>query len=670
MATFYLDPEGGNDANNGTTFALRKRTLASFGATPVGGDVIRVMATPAAVVLGTGTWTDNSSDITALPSGYITIVEAANAAWTAGPTGVTTTTQTTSKIGATSSSFSTLAGFSGAAFPNALVAYRATATNLDLSAYTGLSFWMRKTSAGGNLTPDGRIRIRLCSDAAGTTSLQELSFTYPFSSGTAAITNNQWTPVVLQTNAALPSGINSIAIYMGSSPTASTFIINNIVAIKGDTDPLHISHRSVIGKNTVGEPAYYPIQGFTSSTALQVSPHGSIPTTLRPYRGTTETVNTYVIRPVNPYMTMAQRTAGASGTIGNPIIFSGGWDTTAMSTQSGHTFWGGDYYFSSMLSFTARFSWRFEGFSSTQHSDGPFTLGATTRDIETRMTHMVGTLLPVLSSGATQGSQGDSSIDYVVMPDTGVQNGTTSNTAPCVFRSKLITGSLSNALISGTANSEDTDFLNEVDAITNCAGTAVAVKSAGQVGYLRGCTFNQNLNNVTGSTVGFYLDSCTFTDGFKVTASTGHSGYTFLTNIGNDPQLFRQFHFGYNVISQAAVTDGSSKAVELSVTNASIRTQLAPARVLLATIAVLGGGPVTVTARARRSAVGAFVAGIRVPGKGVQGVVEQTSLASAAVNTWETLSVTFTPTVNGVVELWGFASGAVASAYFDNILVS
>lgn len=669
MATFYLDPTNGNDANNGTTFALRKRTPAAF-TTLVAGDVVRIIQTPVSALVGTATWTDNAADITNLPTDYVKAVEPGNAAWTAAPMGITTSTSIARKLGATSSKFNVLAAFASATFP-AQVAFRATVANLDLSGHTGLSFWMRKTTVGGNLFPDGRFRIRLCSDTAGLVSLQELPFTYPNAAGTVSIVNGQWTPVVLQTNAPLPSGINSVAIYMSADPGACSFVINNMVAIKGDTDPLHMSHRSVIGKRTVAEPQFYPIQAFTTNTSLQISPHGSAPTTLRPYRGVTETVNTYALRPINPYLSTAQRTIANSGTEGNPIIWSGGWDTASMSTQTGSTTWTGDYFFSSAFTLANKISLRFEGMNVTHYSNGPIGLDTGCRNLEMRFGQMVGVLLPVVSSGSTLGSQGDTSIDYVVMCDGPVQNGTTSNTAPCVFRSKLVTGSLGNGVQSGTANSEDTDFINEIDAITNCAGIGFGASTAGQVGVLRGCTFNQNLNNVAGTTVGSILDSCTFVDGFKISAPTGHSGYSYLTNIGNDPQLHRQIHYGFEAFTQAAVVNTpGGKAWELAVNSAAARTTLAPARVLLSTIAVLGGGPVTISVSVRRSTISPFTAGIRCSGKIVQGVVEQTALATAAAGVWETLSVTINPTVNGVVELWGFASGAVASAYFDDIIVS
>jgi len=76
MATFYLDPEGGNDANDGTTFANRWKTLTS-GATAARtapGDTIRIKGSPNPTSLGVnGVWTSGKRQAT------ISIVSSTNA---------------------------------------------------------------------------------------------------------------------------------------------------------------------------------------------------------------------------------------------------------------------------------------------------------------------------------------------------------------------------------------------------------------------------------------------------------------------------------------------------------------------------------------------------------------------------------------------------------------
>lgn len=76
MATFYLDFENGNDANDGTTFANRWKTVTS-GATAVRltvGDTIRIMGSPAPTSLGqSATWTSG------LPQATKSITSSTNA---------------------------------------------------------------------------------------------------------------------------------------------------------------------------------------------------------------------------------------------------------------------------------------------------------------------------------------------------------------------------------------------------------------------------------------------------------------------------------------------------------------------------------------------------------------------------------------------------------------
>ena len=50
MTVYYLDFKDGNDSNDGTSFANRKKTILSFSSTPTGGDEIRVAGQPSTLV--------------------------------------------------------------------------------------------------------------------------------------------------------------------------------------------------------------------------------------------------------------------------------------------------------------------------------------------------------------------------------------------------------------------------------------------------------------------------------------------------------------------------------------------------------------------------------------------------------------------------------------------
>ena len=67
MATYFLDYEGGNDANDGLSFANRWKTITA-GATAARiapGDTIKIMGSPDPTSLGiNATWTNKSATVT------------------------------------------------------------------------------------------------------------------------------------------------------------------------------------------------------------------------------------------------------------------------------------------------------------------------------------------------------------------------------------------------------------------------------------------------------------------------------------------------------------------------------------------------------------------------------------------------------------------------------
>ena len=65
MAIWYLDPENGNDSNDGLSFANRRKTLY----TPSGfvdGDEIRIIKSPDPTSIGNATWEKDSTWILSL----------------------------------------------------------------------------------------------------------------------------------------------------------------------------------------------------------------------------------------------------------------------------------------------------------------------------------------------------------------------------------------------------------------------------------------------------------------------------------------------------------------------------------------------------------------------------------------------------------------------------
>lgn len=316
MATFYLDFEGGNDSNDGTTFANRWKTITS-GATAARtapGDVIRIMKSPDPVSLGVnGTFTKQSHTIT-LASAVTANISLCQAAWTASAN-VTTTTSATRKEGTLSTSIAP-----AAAFTTGLLAYEATGT-LNLSAYQNVTFWIRTSSAvSANV-----LRLDLCSDTAGATPVHSITIDTAFAA-------NVWKPVTWKNGSALSSSIQSVALTALSDPGTPTILIDNIIA----TNDLHFN--SLIGtSSSATHRVWYPVKSINGTTVIiGHSQTQDASSTSRGWHDTTTTSTAYVRDCI--LITSTQTINESGNDPGNMITYSGGWDRTNMASQDGISF--------------------------------------------------------------------------------------------------------------------------------------------------------------------------------------------------------------------------------------------------------------------------------------------------------------------------------------------
>lgn len=424
MAVFYLDFENGNDANNGTTFANRWKTLTS-GATAARiapGDEIRIMGSPAPTSLGqNGVWTSqalqstknissstNASPIsitctahgystgdTVVITGHTTNTEA-NGTWeitvtgtntftldgsvgngVGGATGsarlrnntrVTLTTAVTQNIASTGPRTTAWTNAGGAntstqlqtggtpppkehqyheqitintAFTTGKVAYYTLPSTLDLSSYQQISFWFGVALAATTIAANS-LELRLCSDTVGDTAVD--TFVLPALPGGA-----RYMPVTLDKGSALGSSISSIALYVTTdlSTTANiTVFLNNIIACKASSAADSLTLTSLIGKNTTGE-TFWGIQSINGRRVMLDADTNGAPNSasVRGYYGTSGTVTTWKRETIKlgpaASGTTSLQTIQDSGSDGSPIVFSGGWDRTNMSTQTLETWLDG-----------------------------------------------------------------------------------------------------------------------------------------------------------------------------------------------------------------------------------------------------------------------------------------------------------------------------------------
>jgi hypothetical protein len=387
MATFFLDLVGGNDANNGTTFANRWKTITN-GATAARiapGDLIKIMATPDETLVGNATWTQNSKTVT-LAGAVTANITDCESAWTAS-SNVTSTADTSLFKENTKSAKHVIAG----AFTTGLAAYFATGT-IDLSGYQQVSFWIYNNLAIAAST----ISLRLCSDVAGVTTLHTIAIPAIPSTG-------QWVPITVDLGSNMNSAVKSVALYCDLDPGALTVQFDNIIACKASSSADSLSLTSLIGKvwnrvwvasttYSVGdirkptqpnrngfrykvtaqtgasgsseptwpagagcsvtdggvtwicegpEDTYYALQSINGTTVKLDNANNTQGNSGQGYGGATETVATYKRETFKLDMTTGTGSVinqfNDSGTQGVNIVYSGGWDTTAMTTQTGET---------------------------------------------------------------------------------------------------------------------------------------------------------------------------------------------------------------------------------------------------------------------------------------------------------------------------------------------
>lgn len=425
MTIFHLDFEGGNDANDGTTFANRWKTLTN-GATAARiapGDTIRVMASPDPVDTGMTatvrsflnpvaqayTAATNASPIAitktahGLATGDIigvygdTVNTAANGLWRVtvvdvdhfsldnstgngvGTSGsfmpmntcvFTLSAAQTQNIAVTptesspivpnwtastnvTSSVLTVAGAVGgvaginlsvaAGFTTGKAAYYTLPATLNLSGYQQVSFMLGISSTIPTTTASW-LRVCLCSDSAGATPVHQITVPTP----KFCTSVMQEIPVTWDNGSALSSTINSISVYIDTDYGAITLQLSNFVACKASNNASTITHSTLLGKNAT--EGFFSL-GFINGTTvtLRTPQMKGLSAKRTVYCGGSGTFNLYKVNPISLPITAtgvgdcigSSMAVMDSGTSGNPITISFGWNRTDMTTQTGDTYLDG-----------------------------------------------------------------------------------------------------------------------------------------------------------------------------------------------------------------------------------------------------------------------------------------------------------------------------------------
>lgn len=774
MPTYYIDFEGGNDANAGTSFATRWKTFTN-GATSARiapGDTIRVMASPDPTSIGNATWTDgprgavitiNSSSnatpivITAsaahglVTGDYVSIGSHttntnANGVWRVGTVPSTTTFQilkidgtntTGNGVGGATGAFSkatncmlklpsaltqNIALFGGlpdkpvwtastdvttaqnitqykegyssaqiaiaAAFTTGKAAYFTLPSTLNLSGYQQVSFWVLQTA--GTLGAAGAVYLALCSDTIGNTVVDTINL--PALGGT-----NVWQVITVNLGTNLGSSIQSVALYVATDNGAQTFLVDNIIACKAASSADSLNLTSLISKsNGTGDEAWYAIQSINSDVIMLANNNANISTSsnIRGYMGTTETITTYKRETIKitpaPSSTVNVNIINDSGiSITNLITFSGGWDRTNMSTQTGETWYDGqngngygfgggtfvNYYRTDKLNATRyAIGWRVAPASQygAQIGSGRFT--ACTNAIAT--TGSTGNNFDNVwvnnnTIGASLAGNTGTFISKVTNASNNTQFGLSVNESLCNFTEIL---QAHNNGGNGIAFNRSRHIVGSIIANSN-AGPGISAGTNSNIIIGGGSTAGNGTSAVSVTSGDIYLNNFTINEvqevsGFGLPQFNGPSVYaTRLDNTDNNSWVFA---YNGTVNQQTAVVDSpATTAWKLSPTIAGSSIANTPVKLKLGTVVCAAGSLVTVTARMRRDSV-SLTMQLVCPNGQILGVASDViSNMTAAANTWETVTITFTPTKAGAVDIYAYAfGGTTLSGYVCNLTAS
>lgn len=329
MAIWYIDPENGVDANTFADFAQRGRTLSALtvGKGLAVGDEIRVIGSADPVDSAILAAFANNNKTVTLASALTTNIYMTGA-WTPSAN-VTATSNTTNMIEGTDCSSMAIAG----AFTTGLVAYFPTGT-LDLSTKQQISFSIRSNIS----TAANTFRVDLCTDTVGAVPV------HSFTINRALSNTNRWTKFVFDNGSAMNSAIQSIAIVALLDPGTNTVLFDACWASTAPGTAGALTTRSLIGKNTAGDKNWWPIKAINGTTLTIDNDINLVANSANytGYSGTTESAELWHRETIKTDIVTVNATVNQSqldATYASPITISGGWNRTDMSTQTLETSW-------------------------------------------------------------------------------------------------------------------------------------------------------------------------------------------------------------------------------------------------------------------------------------------------------------------------------------------
>lgn len=671
ITSYYLDSENGSDTNPGISWNTSWRTI-KYGALTLlsAGSTVKIAKSPDPVSIGNATWTHKSSTVTlenqSVPLIYN--IDGCDSGWIASAN-ITVSYDT----GARKEGTAALSLYIGSTSVTGKLAYKTLSTPINLSAYRALSFWY---SDAVGISSNNKVKICLCSDISGNTIVDTFYVQNPNNA-----TSLGWTPRYVNKGSVLGNSIQSIAIYVEINPGYRTLYFDNIMACND------FSLLSLISKQDVnGEyEAWYSIRSIVGSIITLDQNSLSNYLTPKGYYGTGGTFITYRREPFIISNSDAFHPQ-SSGVENNPINFYGGWDTN-LNTQNGQTYIDGlglntngiVYNTQSYTKMTNINPVRgYKGFTITgNNNELSFECSANNNtnglSVTGNYNSCVGNFLNNngFDSALLNISGNCNTIDIKQLLSGGIGITTGGYGNRIIFD---IIANMFHATNSGiVVNSSLNKFFG--GAIKDSAALGILLNTTTGSNWFYDILMQSNVVDIQSNNTAYgiqYFVGCTLQSvtPFKDNGIVYDSECRFIKQSGNvnSSNIYKS---GGTVSSQETIRyTGSGIAWKISPTSTSIITKYIPLIMPLAKIAVMANAQVTVSAWMRRTDAG-IVGKLVCPEKQIAGVLNEVSASLTDVGGWQQLSIQFTPTETGVVEIQVYAYGGTTySVYVDDLTVS
>lgn len=568
-----------------------------------------------------------------------------------------------------------------AAFTTGKAAYLTLPSTLDLSSYQKVSFWVQLAS--GTVGADGSVYLALCTDTTGDTVAHQCNIP-------AAGSTNIWQPVVVDFGTNLNSAIRSIAFYVVTDNGAQTFYIDNIVACDSK-----INLTSLIGKNSTGNEEWYPLISLNYDVAVLGGINNTQPLYTNqlyapPYWKTTESVTTYsretIKFPASSSTSTTVNNINDYGSSGSPISFSGGWNRTDMSTQTGETWYDGrngyGYAITTIVtcSYTNIDKLNFARFYRAIDTSNPSNLNFSN--------------IKITACGDSSYVFNLSNAKYCTLNNIWLNNnnaGIGGNANSCTLSNNKIYGQINSSAasisFSGTRNVLDTiDIIGSNGYGFRQPGKNlyknINISYCGNYAFYLQSALGHNLFNVTttGNNSGsiylnvgiVFANNCSFNESSIFNQYTGYENILYCNRLNNTDNNNVIYYLGLGTISQqtSVVDSPATTSWKMSPTTLDC-TSVSPLQLKLGTIVCKANSQVTITARMRRNNTGLTMS-LVCPGGQINGVDNDVSSSlSASADTWATVTITFTPSKPGAVDIYAYAYGGTAyNGYVCNLTAS